>query len=70
MAGFLPTSVPEVQHMSFGLYIIGFVILIIGLSYGASLAHVPSHWIAVGDIILVGLGIITGVTGTRHKDPS
>ena len=56
--------------MSFALYVIGFVILIIGLSYGAYLAHIPRQWIAVGDIVLVGLGIITGVTGTRHKDPS
>jgi hypothetical protein len=56
--------------MSFGLYVIGFIILIIGLSYGAFLAHIPAHWIAVGDIVLIGLGIITGVTGTRHKDPS
>jgi hypothetical protein len=56
--------------MSFALYVIGFIILIIGLSYGAYLAHIPAHWIAVGDIVLIGLGIVTGVTGTRQKDPS
>jgi len=56
--------------VSFALYVIGFIILIIGVSYGAYLAHIPSHWIAVGDIVLIGLGIITGVTGTRQKDPS
>jgi len=56
--------------MSFALYIIGFVFLMAGLSYGAYLVHVPTHWIVVGNIILIGLGIITGVTGTRQKDPS
>ena len=56
--------------MSFALYIIGFIIFVIGVSYVAYLAHIPSHWIVAGDIVLVGLGIITGVTGTRHRDPS
>lgn len=27
--------------MSFGLYILGFLLLIIGVAYGAHLAHVP-----------------------------
>jgi hypothetical protein len=56
--------------MSFSLYLVGFLVLIGGLSYGAYLAHVPQQWIIVGVIVLVGLGILTGVTGTRHKDPS
>jgi hypothetical protein len=55
--------------MSFGLYAAGFAILIIGLIYGAHLVHVPAEWIAVGAIILVGIGILTGVRATRQKDP-
>ena len=55
--------------MSFGLYVIGFLILIGGLVYGAMLLHVPQTWIVVGVIILLGLGITSGVTATRHKDP-
>jgi hypothetical protein len=54
--------------MSFGIYITGFVILIAGLVYGAVLLHVPAHWIMVGAIVLVGLGILTGVKATRQKD--
>ncbi len=54
--------------MSFGLYITGFLIVIAGLIYGASLMHVPTHWIVVGSIVLVGLGILTGVKATRQKD--
>ena len=56
--------------MSFGLYAIGFLILIGGLAYGAHLLHVPQHWIVVGAIVLLGLGIVTGVTATRQKDPA
>jgi hypothetical protein len=56
--------------MSFGLYIVGFIVLIIGLDYGAHLAHVPNQWIGVGTIVLVGLGILKAVTHTRQRDPS
>ncbi|MGA2475784.1 MAG: hypothetical protein ABSC21_14330 [Terriglobia bacterium] len=55
--------------MSFGIYSIGFVLVIGGLIYGAYLMHVPAHWIAVGAIVLLGLGILTGVKATRQKDP-
>ena len=54
--------------MSFGLYAIGFVIMIGGLIYGAALMHVPAHWIAVGAVVLLGVGILSGVKATRQKD--
>ena len=56
--------------MSFGLYSIGFMLVIGGLIYAAYLMHVPAHWIAVGAIVLLGLGILTGVKATRQKDPA
>jgi hypothetical protein len=56
--------------MSFALYAIGFLIVIAGLVYGAHLMHLPPHWIAVGAIVLLGIGIVTGVQSTRQKDPS
>ena len=54
--------------MSFGLYSIGFVLMIGGLIYGAHLLHVPAHWIVVGAIVLLGLGVLTGAKATRQKD--
>jgi hypothetical protein len=54
--------------MSFGIYLIGYVIVIAGLVYGAILMHMPAHWIVVGALVLVGLGILTGVKATRKKD--
>ena len=56
--------------MSFGLYVLGYVIMIAGLAYAANLMHVPPHWIVVGAVVMVGLGILTGVKATRQKDPS
>jgi hypothetical protein len=55
--------------MSFGIYAIGFAILIAGLVYGAYLLHIPAHWIVVGAVVLLGIGILTGVKSTRQKDP-
>jgi hypothetical protein len=55
--------------MSFGIYAIGFAILIGGLIYAAHLMHIPSHWILAGAVVLVGLGILSGVKATRQKDP-
>jgi hypothetical protein len=56
--------------MSFGLYSAGFAILIAGLAYGAHLAHMPMHWIAVCAIIMIGIGILSAVKATRQKDAS
>jgi hypothetical protein len=56
--------------MSFGIYLIGYLILIVGLGFGAHLMHVPPRWIGVGVLIFVGLGIVTGVTSTRKRDSS
>lgn len=52
---------------SFGVYLIGFIILVIGLALGAHLAGVPSMWIAVGVICLVGIGILSAVKKTQGR---
>jgi hypothetical protein len=54
--------------VSFAIYITGFAILTAGLVYGGVLLHVPAHWIVVGGIVLVGVGVLTGVKSTRQKD--
>jgi hypothetical protein len=56
--------------MSFVLYLIGFVIFIAGLAWGASVAGVPSLYIGIGAVILLGIGIFSAVGRTRSKDPS
>lgn len=55
---------------SLTIFIIGFIIVIGGLAYGANLAGLPSQWIAVCAVVLAGIGIVMGVSKTRMKDPS
>lgn len=56
--------------MSFGIYIVGYVILIVGLALGAHFLHVEPKWIGVGVLCLIGIAIVHGVTATRQKDAS
>ncbi|MGD0831796.1 MAG: hypothetical protein ABR907_12680 [Terracidiphilus sp.] len=56
--------------MSFGLYAAGYAIMIAGLAYAAHLVRVPPHWIAVGVIVMIGLGLLSAVKATRQKDPT
>ena len=56
--------------MSFGIYAVGYLILIVGVAYLAHLMHVPQAYIVAVAIILIGVGIVTGVQSTRNKDPS
>lgn len=55
---------------SLAIWIIGFMVLIGGLAYGASLAGMSAQWIGVGAIVLAGIGIVMGVSRTRTKDVS
>ena len=54
---------------SFSTYLVGFIILVVGLAIAASLLGVPTTWIAVGAIVLIGIGIITATTRTKPRDP-
>lgn len=54
---------------SFALYIVGMIVLIGGLAYGAHLAGLAPQWIGVGVIVLMGIGIVSAVSKTRQKDP-
>jgi uncharacterized membrane protein len=54
---------------SFSTYIIGFIVLIIGLAVAAYLLNVPTTWIVVGVIVLIGIGILSGTSRTKTKDP-
>ena len=47
------------------VYLVGFGVLMTGLAYGAWLVHVPTSWIGVGCLVLMGLGIISA--GARMR---
>jgi hypothetical protein len=54
---------------SFGTYLLGFLILIVGLGIAAYLLNIPPMWIIVGAIILVGIGVLMATTRGKMKDP-
>ena len=54
---------------SFATFMLGYFILIIGLCIAAYLLHVQNQWIAVGAIILIGVGILTATQRTKPRDP-
>ena len=56
--------------MSFGIYVAGIILVLGGLVYGAAIMQVPIHWIVVGALVLLGLGILTAVKATRQRDPA
>ena len=54
--------------MSFGLYLVGYLVVIVGAAYLMHIAHIPQQWIVGVVILLTGAGIVTGVQNTRSKD--
>jgi hypothetical protein len=55
--------------MSFSLYLVGFLIFMGGVAWALSVAGVSSLYIVIACVILLGIGILTGVTRTRPRDP-
>lgn len=53
------------MSQSFGLYLLGFIILVVGLALGARVMGAPPIWIAIGVICLVGIGILSAVKRTQ-----
>ena len=54
--------------MSFSLYFLGFLLLIVGVAWGLVTAGVPTIYVLIASVILLGLGIMSGVTRARSKD--
>ncbi|HTH43555.1 MAG TPA: hypothetical protein VL528_00605 [Oxalicibacterium sp.] len=55
--------------MSFAIYLIGFAVFIGGVAWALVTAGVPQLYVAIACVILLGIGILTGVSRTRSKDP-
>jgi hypothetical protein len=52
------------------IYLIGVIVLIAGLAWGASVAGLSSTWIAIGAVVLLGAGIVGAVGRTRRPEHS
>jgi hypothetical protein len=54
---------------SFATYLIGFLLVTVGLAFGAYLLNVPTSWIGVGIIVLLGIGVLMATSRTKPRDP-
>jgi hypothetical protein len=55
---------------NFFVYMVGVVLLVAALAYGASLLGLGSTWIAVIAMGALGLGLMGAIVKTRQKEPS
>jgi hypothetical protein len=58
----------EVEMSSSQTYLLGFIILIVGLAGAAYMISVPPVWIAVGIVILIGIGIMAAASYARSGE--
>jgi hypothetical protein len=54
--------------VSFGLYLVGFLIIIGGVVWGLLRAGLPTTWVIIAAIVMAGVGMISGVGRTRSRD--
>jgi NADH:ubiquinone oxidoreductase subunit 6 (subunit J) len=52
------------------IYLVGTLLVVAGLAYGASRLGVSQVWIVAGALVIVGLGLMAGIVKTRQKDPA
>lgn len=50
---------------NFAIYMIGIVLVVAALGYGAYALSVPPLWIGIGAVVIVGFGLMGGVKKTR-----
>jgi len=55
---------------NFFVYMIGVVLVVGALAYGASLLGLNSTWVAIVALVGIGLGVMGAIVKTRQKEPS
>jgi hypothetical protein len=55
---------------NFFVYMIGVLLVVGALAYGASLMGISSTWIIVFALAVLGLGVMGAIVKTRQKEPS
>ena len=70
-ASVLHSSSWECMSMTnFVVYLIGTILVVAGLAYGASRLGVSQVWIIAGALVIIGFGLMGGIVKTRQKDPA
>jgi hypothetical protein len=52
------------------IYLIGTLLVVAGLAYGANRLGINHVWIIAGGLVIIGLGLMGGIVKTRQKDPA
>lgn len=55
---------------NFFVYMIGVILVVAALAYGASLIGLSTTWITVIVLAVLGLGVMGAIVKTRQKEPS
>ena len=55
---------------NFVVYLIGTLLVVAGLAYGASRLGISEVWIVAGALVIIGIGVMGGIVKTRQKEPS
>nr|WP_255675865.1 SoxR reducing system RseC family protein [Deinococcus sp. 12RED42] len=66
-----PVAIPEQEVImsNFTIYMIGIVVLIVALFIAGNAFAWPQSYTLIGAVVLLGLGILAGVTSTKRRDP-
>ena len=54
--------------MNMIVYLLGTLIVVGALAYGASIMGVQAVWIGVGAAVILGLGVMSAVSKTQRKE--
>jgi hypothetical protein len=55
---------------NFVVYLIGTLLVVAGLAYGAWRLGISQAWIIAGALVIIGIGMMGGIVKTRQKEPS
>jgi hypothetical protein len=64
-----PTHSPSRREtMSSALFAVGYLLVVAVVSYLAYLSHIPEAYIFAMDVIMLGIGVVSGIENARQKD--
>ena len=54
--------------MSTALYAVGYLLLVVGVSYLAHLSNIPNSYIFAIDVVMLGIGVGMGLENAHKRD--
>jgi hypothetical protein len=54
--------------MSSAFFVLGYLLLVVVVSWLAYLSHIPTSYIFAMVVIMLGIGVVSGLESDRQKD--